>query len=173
MSSGPSSSRSQTLAVVTCPDQNWTCPPMGAWKKAFHGCQNPSAKEDQQESQLYQESHTEPLGEGFTQKRGCHTPKTNENSFRTWSKKRNFPRLFLAGMCLNRCPKKSRDSNPCAGSEAPTTQQAHLNFKLLHALWSTWRNQISFKLKQTKHLLPAAPHTHMQTLNSLFSQQMK
>ena len=68
--------------------------------------------------------------------------------------------------------KKFLDGGPHAGSEAPTTQQAHLNFKLLHATLSTWRNQIPFtKAKTNQHLLPAAPHK--QTLNWLFSQQMK
>lgn len=134
---------------------------MGRMKESLPQAPKSSAKEDQQEFQLYQESHTEPVGEGFTQRKGCHTPKTNENSFRTRSKKRKFSKLFLAGVCLNCCPKKSHDSDPHAGSEAPTTRQAHLNFKPLHALQSPWRNQIPFKLKQTKHLPQTDPHTHM------------
>lgn len=141
------------------------------WKKVFHRCQNPSAKEDQEQSQLYQESHTEPLCEGFTQKRGCHTPKTNENSFRIWSKREIFPRFPGRNVSKLLPPKKSRDSHPHAGSEAPTTQQALLNFKLLHAIRGTWRNQVPFTKAKTNQTPPPSSfsHAHADTQLSVFT----
>lgn len=65
--------------------------------------------------------------------------------------------------------KKFLDGGPHAGSEAPTTQQAHLNFKLLHATLSTWRNQIPFTKAKTNQHPPPSSSSQADTQLTVFT----